>query len=53
MVDFARDGDIVLFAGMGDDNTRTFRGVTVPYNEKTVVLDAVEERKMRETSSTS
>lgn len=49
MVDFARDGDIVLFAGMGDDNTRTFRGVTVPYNEKTVVLDAVEERKMRET----
>ena len=48
MVDLAREGDIVLFAGMGDDNTRTFSGVTVPYSEKAVILEAVEERKARE-----
>lgn len=48
MVDLARDGDIVLFAGMGDDNTRTFSGVTVPYSEKAVILEAVEKRKARE-----
>ncbi|NMA17713.1 MAG: UDP-N-acetylmuramoyl-L-alanyl-D-glutamate--2,6-diaminopimelate ligase [Clostridiaceae bacterium] len=50
MVDLAREGDIILFAGMGDDNTRTFSGVTVPYSEKAVILEAVEARKARKKS---
>ncbi|MDQ4065926.1 MAG: hypothetical protein M3161_07760, partial [Actinomycetota bacterium] len=49
VIDNARDGDVVVIAGKGHETGQTFAGHTIPFDDRVVAGEALEQRGFGET----